>query len=675
MNHELVSHARSGELVVFAGAGVSAGNPSALPGWNPLNVSIVEVLFDRLETGLGRKGWISELRPVIEAHRDGGKFPPEYQAQLIEEFCGDRYFRALQSLDISTFNGGHDGIAALAEAGALCAVVTTNFDRLIELALERRGVAYTVARNDAEFVAMSERLARGSCDELPVLKVHGCVSDHLSMIDTLKQRKLGRSRHLTACIDCLQSGYWMYLGFSAADLESDKSYLGLVAGAARSAGATYLAYPGAPELGVGAKTLMAEFGDRGEIVVAHIASYLVALCVALGRAAPVPIESENAVGPAEVRSNLQSWAESLTLSAAALCVAGILESVGGAETAVRILDRIVRKEVQERGSPDYPSAQLHYGRLGAAWGRFIAVPDINGLPSNASVETQQSLMRLSGTDLAFAANTWLACVWLWIGEGNQASAVAKAILAGLVDNDWGDVRPRNREEVADAWVSAAQVFILNLSSDSGTAVEITAEPALDAARRSGDVVRVARVAALRCLVLAKSDIDIPALAAEFDAEFTEAGRVGDGLAMGMRALALGRWHVSKGGLKLAQATDAQAVAEAALDHLGAAVGYFTSQGMHPWIVYARIQQTKALADLHRWDDCQACIEAAEEGRKRFPILTSHFREAYAQVLAMHQDPDALKWFRGALESAEEHGLDERAKHVRLVLEQAEAQFS
>ena len=69
--------------------------------------------------------------------------------------------------------------------------------------------------------------------ELPVLKVHGCVSDHLSMINTLKQRRL---RHLTACIDSLQGGYWMYLGFSAADLESDKSYLGLVAGA------TYLAY-------------------------------------------------------------------------------------------------------------------------------------------------------------------------------------------------------------------------------------------------------------------------------------------------------------------------------------------------------------------------------------------------------------------------------------------------
>ena len=143
--------------------------------------------------------------------------------------------------------------------------------------------------------------------------------------------------------------------------------------------------------------------------------------------------------------------------------------------------------------------------------------------------------------------------------------------------------------------------------------------------------------------------------------------------MGMRALALGRWHVSKGGLKLAQATNAQAVAEAALDHLGAAVDYFTSQGMHPWIVYTRIQQAKALADLHRWDDCQACFEAAEEGRKRFPVLTSHFQEAYAQVLTMHQDPDALKWFRDAVESAEEHGLGERAKHVRLVLEHAEAQ--
>jgi hypothetical protein len=180
-----------------------------------------------------------DLMAVIDAMRTAGRVPPDYQAQLIEEMCGDRYFRALQSLDVDTINAGHDGIAALAAAGALKAVVTTNFDQLIERALDKRGVNYAVAKDDVGYVKMLQRLApsreRGP---LPVLKIHGSVTDPKSMIDTLKQRKLGRSRNLQQCLDVLQSGYWVYLGFSAADLETDKSYLGLVAGAARSAGAS-----------------------------------------------------------------------------------------------------------------------------------------------------------------------------------------------------------------------------------------------------------------------------------------------------------------------------------------------------------------------------------------------------------------------------------------------------
>jgi len=53
---------------------------------------------------------------------------------------GPDYFRVLQALDAEEWNGCHAAIAALAKAGLVAAIVTTNFDRLLERALEPRRV-------------------------------------------------------------------------------------------------------------------------------------------------------------------------------------------------------------------------------------------------------------------------------------------------------------------------------------------------------------------------------------------------------------------------------------------------------------------------------------------------------------------------------------------------------
>lgn len=662
MSSNLENYARRGEVIVMAGAGVSAGKPSALPGWNSLNAAIVQVLCHRLDSATNRPGWLSQLVPVIDAERDTDRFPPDYQAQLIEEMCGDRYFRALQALDVDVINAGHDGIAALAAGGALRAVVTTNFDRLIERALDKLGVHYVVARDDAEYVEMIQRLTAREREPLPILKIHGCVSDHRSMIDTLKQRKRGRSQHLQECLDALQSGYWLYLGFSAADLETDTDYLGLVAGASKSAGATYVAYPCNPALGKGARTLMDAFGDRGQVAVAHVATHLGEACRALGIPGPDPTPDDSALGPSQVQQKLEAWADELSLAATGLCLAAILEAIGQAEPAVRILDRLVRKELyDERGTPDFRAAQLHYGRLGAAWGRFVAVPDLGGAASNASVETTQSLLRLMDSELGFAAASWLACLWLWLNDGQQATAIAVGLLKGFLDAQWAGAKPRTDEEAVDAWLSAAQVCILNSHVQTISLVVGSAGAALDRATRCGDVVRAARVAALKSLSLAETSEDVPSLLAQHEVDFGGAARVGDGFALGMRALALGRWHVGVGGLSIASATGSVTVAQRALAFLKDAIEYFRNQGMDPWVLFALVQQMKAHADLHQFDDAQACVNAAVEGLERFPILASHVYEATGQVRTMWGDANAVESFQAALEAAEKSGLLARSE--------------
>ena len=657
MSNSLENLARQGELIVMAGAGVSAGKPTALPGWKAANAAIVQVLGRRLESALCRPGWLSQLVPVIDADRDADCFPPDYQAQLIEEMCGDRYFRALQALDVDVINAGHDGIAVLAKAGAVKAVVTTNFDRLIERALDKRGVQYVVAYDDDGYLEMLQRLAAGALRPLPILKIHGCVSNHRSMIDTLKQRKRGRSRHLRECLDALRPGYWIYLGFSAADLETDPSYLGLVAGAAASSGATYVAYPGNPALGRGATTLMDAYGNRGQVVVAHVPAYLGQECRVLGIPGPVPIPDDAALGPALFQSRLEAWADGLSPAAAGLCLAAILEAIGHAEPAVRILDRLVRNELYEfRGTPDFRALQLHYGRMGAAWGRFVAVPDLNGEASNASVETVQSLLRILDSELAFTARSWLVCLWLWRNDGRQATGMAIGLFNGFVNGQWDGAEPRGDEEAVDAWLSAAQVAILNNHEHMVNLAVGTAGEALERAKRSGDVVRTARVAALKSLVLAESSQDVPGLLAQHDPDFRDAARVGDGFALGMRALAHGRWLVGVGGLSQAKVTDSTTVARQALAQLTEAIRFFRNQGLDPWVLFARVQQAKAYADLGQIDNAQTCIEAAAVDLERFSILVSHVHEAVGQVRKMVGAPDALKSFQAAQEAAEQSGL-------------------
>ena len=84
--------AQSRNLVIFAGAGVSAGAPTSLPGWKPLNAAIFRALRKRLETGVARRDWLLQMESFLESQRAADKFPPDYQAQVIEEMCGVRYF-------------------------------------------------------------------------------------------------------------------------------------------------------------------------------------------------------------------------------------------------------------------------------------------------------------------------------------------------------------------------------------------------------------------------------------------------------------------------------------------------------------------------------------------------------------------------------------------------------
>ena len=77
----------------------------------------------------------------------------------------------------------HDGIANLARHGALAAIVTTNFDQLIEQALTACGIRFKVAYETKTYRRALQLASDPPNEPLVVLKVHGSVHDHRSMVE------------------------------------------------------------------------------------------------------------------------------------------------------------------------------------------------------------------------------------------------------------------------------------------------------------------------------------------------------------------------------------------------------------------------------------------------------------------------------------------------------------
>lgn len=665
--------------ILFAGAGASAGPPSSLPSWWLLNEWIMKQLRDRLHSALGWSdtqvsSWIEDalVRRTQEA------FPPEYQAQIIEEVCGERYFQALQSLDVEVLNPAHRAIAASAAADHVRAIVTTNFDRLIERALDEQGVSHWAVVDDEGYQQLADLQQRQVDLPLVVLKIHGCVSQPGSMIDTLKQRLRGRSAALERCLDGFGKAHWLYLGFSAEDLVSNPDYLSLRRRAGESLGGTYLSYPGSPEtprgqlsdwksLGAGAKLLMGAHGDKAEVWVEGIDSFLTARFGLSSRARVGDARQPAVSGREESKRKLEKWAEDLSPAATGLCLAAIFEAVGNAEGAARLLDRLVRKEFilpADRDSEDYRAVQLHYGRLGAAWGRFLGVPDLHGMESNASVETAQSLLRLHSSELQFPAKTWLMCHQLWLGRGDLAMQLAAEKLAGLENGFPPDDAPRNEEDILDAWIAVAHGCLIDEGRETLQQVIDITPRMVTRAQACGDAIRAARVAALGMLASGRRSEDVRDEFNALDPIFAQAERVFDGFALGMRHLALGRWLVGSGGIALSKTLGQKSVARAALRSLGEAIQFFSRQGMDPWILYTTIQIIKAHGDLQDFEAAQAHANDAAQLLERFPIFEAHLREAQFQLLYMGGSEQAVAALEHAIEAAATHGL----KHYQRMLQ-------
>lgn len=106
------------------GVGVSMAPPTLLPSWWDFNQGGAAGLADRAAQGL-----------LATGAKATSFFLPDFMAQVLEEEVRQDYFKVLTALDSPAWNSSHYAFAALAKLGLLRAIVTTNFDQLLERAL------------------------------------------------------------------------------------------------------------------------------------------------------------------------------------------------------------------------------------------------------------------------------------------------------------------------------------------------------------------------------------------------------------------------------------------------------------------------------------------------------------------------------------------------------------
>lgn len=348
----LLAAAQQSRLVIFVGAGASMGAPTNLPSWRDVNRIVVRSLTTTAASVVG-DALAANAAELILARHEKEKLPPEYQAQLLAEFLHDRYFEILRYIDSDRPNATHLAIAWLARLGCVRAVITTNFDRVLESAFAVVGVPLDRHFQPEHFRDLAADLGRlehrdGPCQ---LLKLHGSVDDPETLIDTLAQRKQGFPPPVMTCLQhLLRRNHWLFLGFSGLDLEVEPNYLGLEEEADVATGFTWLIREKTePKDAVLALTAL--YGDRGVIINGDLPTWLLDLAAAISPEPGKWIETHSrrhadahATSPtATLDAAAMTWAASLSPNVCAMSLAFLVAACAEPQAAVQLIEHLLQK--------------------------------------------------------------------------------------------------------------------------------------------------------------------------------------------------------------------------------------------------------------------------------------------------------------------------------------------
>lgn len=205
-------------LAILCGAGISIASPSSLPSW----WSFISILLEEI-----RSAALTCIPQLLHSQLD----PLQLQnipihsmsEEIVSVLTGPGYFyRILRFLDSDYTNANHQALVSLAERGILQAIISTNFDTLIERAFRERGVPLKAYIRTADY---AEPFPENTC---VLLKIHGSVDTPETLVDTVSQKLHGLDDMVKRCVSKIfNNNHVLVLGFSGNDLRYgiDNCYL------------------------------------------------------------------------------------------------------------------------------------------------------------------------------------------------------------------------------------------------------------------------------------------------------------------------------------------------------------------------------------------------------------------------------------------------------------------
>jgi tetratricopeptide (TPR) repeat protein len=552
----LVEAAQSRRLVIFAGAGVSAAAPACLPSWWDLDHAVVDALATVSSEVVGADP-AKSLASRIKARQEEGRLPPEWLAETIVDRLGDSYFQVLRCLEGASANVNHQWMAELALSGAIFAIVTTNFDTLIERAFDEAGVPLRVCVDPSDFEEFTAELASGdrsvdsSVAVCSLLKLHGTATRPTTCVDTLAQRKRGLPGAVVRAVDAVhRQGPMLFIGFSGADFDADPNYLGFRKRALdpELPGILWLTQPGVAPLSA-VKELHALYGEsRAQFMEGQLPSWLddslsgfVHRVPPPFRMAPDAVQTLRATAKAQLKERATEWASGIGSLLTVIVLCDLAVAADDREAAREALASILASgsniDLSSYGfallSESLAGIERSMGYLQGALNRLRAV-----IPHAESAGDR---------GLYVAVLTNAASLLRELGESDECEKLLHTAIAINDQREGADTTARQihlKSELAEC---------LRAQGHPIAEWHLLLEEALALAKKNGlEEARASLLNKTALLLLdkggAEAGVDLDALLAEAEATYTrlghEAGRAGVMLTRARRLLSSG--HVPEG---------------------------------------------------------------------------------------------------------------------------------
>jgi hypothetical protein len=166
-----------GRCILFVGAGASMdavdANGHPLPHWGMLLTELVDLIQDSTEPDP------SNIVDEIQTMLNYGDFMPI--AEWIDHRLGDARFRKHLIARLATAK--YSQVHEILSSKPFRAVITTNYDRLIEIHWEQKGKnPFVVIPQKPETIATASDVLDGADGMTPIIRAHGGLNDPSSLI-------------------------------------------------------------------------------------------------------------------------------------------------------------------------------------------------------------------------------------------------------------------------------------------------------------------------------------------------------------------------------------------------------------------------------------------------------------------------------------------------------------